>query len=170
LGSATGLPPPSGSLTPIDAAARRQAFADAVSSAAAGDLAKTETTLAEIGHYPANTSGWELELASGLVQIAFRLREEGSLASSAKVAQLVLQHLDRCVQLASIAETDAAGSALELAGLMKDRFFGDLESAERLYQRALIISPGQMSARSALDQLLASRAFEQKKLQAWSQK
>lgn len=170
LGSVTGAPAPTGSLGPIDLAARQHAFASAVSFAAAGDLANAEKTLATISHYPANTSGWELEMASNLVQVAFRVREDGNLDSSAKIARLVLQHSDRCVQLASTDESGFAGSALELAGLVNSRFFGDLNSAEAYYRKALIISPGLTSAQSALDRLLDARESELKKLQAWGLK
>ena len=164
-------PLPAGlALAPKRVVARQRAFESAVALAAAGDLAGAETALAASAHDPANTAGWELEQANRLVQLAMRLREQGSLDRSAKAARLVLQHVDRCVKLATDAEADVAGSALELGGLVNDRFFGDLKSAEAAYRQSLTIVPGQASARSALDRLLDARDHEQKKLKAWSRK
>ena len=164
-------PLPAGlALAPKRVVARQRAFESAVALAAAGDLAGAEKALAASAHDPANTAGWELEQANRLVQLAMRLREQGSLDRSAKAARLVLQHVDRCVKLATDAEADVAGSALELGGLVNDRFFGDLKSAEAAYRQSLTIVPGQASARSALDRLLDARDHEQKKLKAWSRK
>ena len=169
-GSAASAPDSSSILPSIDAAIRGRAFESAVSLAGAGDLAGTENAVATIGHYPANTAGWELEMAGSLVQLAFRLRGNGNLVASAATARDALQHLDRCVKLASGAGSNLAGNALEIAGFVESRFFGDLESAKASYQKALIATPNQVGARSALDRLLAAQASEQNKRQSWGSK
>jgi hypothetical protein len=143
------------------------ALRTAVSLAAAGDLPGAERIMATVTRYPANTAGWELELAGDLVQVAFQLRQNGNFDSSAQVARLTLQHVDRCVSCASGRDSHFAGSALDLAGLVDVRFFGDTASAEASYRRALVISPNLSSARSALGRLLDARDSEQRKLQGW---
>ncbi len=160
----------SGSGVKIDAATRKLAFANAIALAASGDTAGAEKALAAVSHYPASSAGGELELASNLVQVVYRLREDGSLANAAKIAQLILQHLNNCVKVASTSEGDFAGSAMDLAGLVEDRFFGDLQSAEASYRKALTHSSGLTSAQSALHRLLAARNSEQQKLAAWGHK
>jgi hypothetical protein len=147
------------------ATARKRAFDQAVAQAAVGDADTAVTSLTAICRNPVNSAGWELEMASELVQVAFQLREDGKNKDSAIVARLALRHVDQCVKQASPSEKSVAAGALELAGLVQNRFFGDTNSAEAAYRAALFMSPDLTSARLALDRLDETRAAERRDLQ-----
>jgi hypothetical protein len=149
---------------------RALAFTAAKNLVQAGDCDGAASALTQATQGRANTVAAEAELASNLIELAFQIRETGDLVAASNLAQKALLHVKACEKLAKGDDIGLAASMWEQAGMIEERFFGDLQASEACYRKALNLSPDLVSARAALNRLLASRAAEALKLKTWGSK
>lgn len=141
------------SIAAVDPSAQRaQAFDNAVAAFRSGRSAEGEGLLLASVTNKSGSAVAHFQTASGLVRVAFVLRQSGDAELAEGAAQRALHHLQLAEQKLGAGDRVLAAPIKHMAGVIHERFAGSTDTARAFYRAAVQLDP-QSPAGVALNKL-----------------